>query len=99
MKREFNWLRGEIEANSVECGGAKIIDMHTVRTLINKTESKLDKIYGDWNLDYCEWKVEDAEANLYVTKCEQRQLIFEGTATENDYKFCPYCGRPIVEVE
>ena len=47
----------------------------------------------------CEWKLEDAEANLYVTSCEQRQLIFEDTPNENGYRFCPYCGRKISEVE
>ncbi|MFR4843756.1 MAG: hypothetical protein ACLUBQ_11440 [Roseburia inulinivorans] len=43
----------------------------------------------------CEWKLEDAESNLYVTGCENRQLIFEGTPEENGYKYCPYCGRKI----
>lgn len=43
----------------------------------------------------CEWKLEDEESNLYVTGCENRQLIFEGTPEENGYKYCPYCGRKI----
>lgn len=43
----------------------------------------------------CEWELEDAESNLYVTGCENRQLIFEGTPEENGYKYCPYCGRKI----
>lgn len=43
----------------------------------------------------CEWKLEDSESNLYVTGCENRQLIFEGTTEENGYKYCPYCGRKI----
>lgn len=43
----------------------------------------------------CEWKLEDSESNLYVTWCENRQLIFEGTPEENGYKYCPYCGRKI----
>lgn len=43
----------------------------------------------------CEWKIEDSESNLYVTECENRQLIFEGTPEENRYKYCPYCGRKI----
>lgn len=42
-----------------------------------------------------EWKLEDLESNLYVTGCENRQLIFEGTPEENGYKYCPYCGRKI----
>lgn len=47
----------------------------------------------------CEWKLEDAEGNLYATGCENRQLIFEGTPEENGYKYCPYCGKRIKEVE
>ena len=43
----------------------------------------------------CEWKLEDSESNLYVTECENRQLIFEGTPEENGYKYCPYCSRKI----
>lgn len=43
----------------------------------------------------CEWKLEDSESNLYVTGCENRQLIFEGTPEENGYKYCTYCGRKI----
>lgn len=45
----------------------------------------------------CEWKLENAESNLYVTGCENRRLIFEGTPEENGYKHCPYCGRKIKE--
>ena len=43
----------------------------------------------------CEWNLEDVESNLYVTGCENRELIFEGTPEENGYKYCPYCGRKI----
>lgn len=43
----------------------------------------------------CEWKLEDVEQNLYVTECENRHLIFEGTPEENGYKYCPYCDRKI----
>ena len=45
--------------------------------------------------DVCEWKLEDEEANLYLTVCQQRQLIFEGTPKENGYRYCPYCGKKI----
>ena len=49
--------------------------------------------------DVCEWKFEDEEANLYLTGCQQRQLIFDGTPKENGYRYCPYCGKKIKEVE
>ena len=45
--------------------------------------------------DVCEWKFEDEEANLYLTGCQQRQLIFDGTPKENWYRYCPYCGKKI----
>ena len=49
--------------------------------------------------DVCEWKIEDEEANLYLTGCQQRQLIFEGTPKENGYRYCPYCSKKIKVVE
>ena len=45
--------------------------------------------------DFCEWRFEDEEANLYLTRCQQRQLIFDGTPKENGYRYCPYCGKKI----
>lgn len=49
--------------------------------------------------DVCEWKLEDEEANLYLTGCQQRQLIFDGTPEENGYRYCPYCGKKIKVVD
>ena len=49
--------------------------------------------------DVCEWKLEDEEANLYLTGCQQRQLIFEGTPKENGYRYCQYCRKKIKVVE
>ena len=46
--------------------------------------------------DVCKWKLEDEEANLYLTGCQQRQLIFEGSPKENGYRYCHYCGKKIL---
>ena len=46
MKQIFNWLREEVEASAVRCGGARLLDMHTVRTLINKAEMMVEKDFG-----------------------------------------------------
>lgn len=51
--------------------------------------------HGGVSDDVCEWKLEDEEANLYLTGCQQRQLILEGTPKENGYRYCPYCGKKI----
>ena len=55
--------------------------------------------HGGVSDDVCEWELEDEEANLYLTGCQQRQLIFEGTPKENGYRYCPYCGKKIKVVE
>ena len=43
MKQIFSDLKAEIEERSVACGGTKILDLHTVRCLINRAESKLEE--------------------------------------------------------
>ena len=53
-----------------------------------KTRDEVQNSAGESNLL-------DEESTLYVTGCENRQLIFEGTPEENGYKYCPYCGRKI----
>ena len=62
---------------------------------VQALKSVLDDTYDD----VCEWKLEDEEANLYLTGCQQRQLLFEGTPKENGYRYCPYCGKKIKVVE
>lgn len=97
MKQIFDWLREQIKNNchEVEDGDGEKYEVISIGNAVNIITVGEVK----WEADCCEWKLEDEEANLYVTKCEQRQLIFEGTPTENGYKFCPYCGRKILEVE
>lgn len=46
---------------------------------------------------FCKWTLEDEKGSLYVTECEQRQLVFEGTPKDNSYRFCPYCGKQILD--
>ena len=65
--------------------------------LFNKgLERAIEIVKGEYAPEQsCEWSLEDAESNLYVTGCENRELIFEGTPEENGYKYCHYCGRMI----
>lgn len=64
--------------------------------LVVNLDDAIEIVRGDREPEpECEWKLEDAEGNLYATGCENRQLIFEGTPEENGYKYCPYCGRKI----
>ena len=49
--------------------------------------------------DVCEWRVCDEEANVYDTSCRNPHILIEGTPRENNYKYCPYCGKNIKAVE
>jgi hypothetical protein len=36
--------------------------------------------------------------DFYSTSCEQSHVFFDGNCEQNIFKFCPYCGGHIVEV-
>ena len=44
--------------------------------------------------DVCEWEV---KSNYYVTKCSHDTDVMYGL--KQDFKFCPYCGKKIKEME
>lgn len=47
--------------------------------------------------DVCEWRLCDEEANVYDTSCRNPHILLEGSPSDNNYSFCPYCGRKIKE--
>ena len=49
--------------------------------------------------DVCKWKLCDEEANVYDTSCRNPHILIEGTPKENNYEYCPYCGKKIKAVE
>ena len=81
----------ELELHSFELG-TDTIPVHYVR--LNEAIEIVKQ--GGISDDVCEWKLEDEEANLYLTGCQQRQLIFEGSPEENGYRYCHYCGKKIL---
>lgn len=47
----------------------------------------------------CEWSTEDYDCEAYITGCGE---IFQFTSDgppENNFKFCPYCGGELVQVQ
>ena len=81
----------ELELHSFELG-TDTIPVHYVR--LNEAIEIVKQ--GGVSDDACEWKLDDEEANLYLTGCQQRQLIFEGSPKENGYRYCHYCGKKIL---
>lgn len=65
---------------------------------VNELRARIENMADQREADCCVWKYDDEE-DYYETSCGHLQVIMGGTPTENGYKFCPYCGRKIVEVE
>ena len=49
--------------------------------------------------DVCKWRLCDEGANVYDTTCRNPHILIEGTPRENNYSYCPYCGKKIKVVE
>ena len=85
------------ELRRVSGNGYRDIDGDYVPPMI-ETKNAIEIVkQGGVSDDVCEWKLEDEEVNLYLTGCQKRKLIFEGTPEENGYRYCPYCGKKILE--
>ena len=55
--------------------------------------------HGGVSDDVCKWRLCDEEENVYDTSCRNPHILIEGTPKENNYEYCPYCGKKIKVVE
>ena len=84
---------GELELHSFELG-TDTLPIHYVR--LNKAIEIVKQGGISDASDYvCEWRLCDEEANVYDTSCRNPHILIEGTPQENNYEFCPYCGKKI----
>lgn len=77
--------------------------LHQAKGQVVYTLEKMKEKYGtDTNVgsnEFCEWKADDREFGVFYTKCGNVELFSEGSPSENEYKYCPYCGKEIKVVE
>jgi len=45
----------------------------------------------------CEWSYDDID-DYYQTGCDKSFVLTDGTLDDSGFRYCPYCGRPISEV-
>lgn len=46
----------------------------------------------------CTWKDIQYDSDTWETDCGELWCLYEGTPEENRMKFCPYCGKKILQV-
>lgn len=44
--------------------------------------------------DFCHWLADDTDGS-FDTDCGNKFQFFDGTPSENKFRFCPYCGKKI----
>lgn len=47
--------------------------------------------------DVCEWKYDDSEY-YFESSCDHLHIFMSDGPKENEYKYCPYCGKKIKAV-
>lgn len=47
-------------------------------------------------MDYCKWQ-EDVEG-IWETDCKNSFVFSDGGPLENEFGFCPYCGKKILSI-
>lgn len=70
MKQIFDWLKEEIEANSVTVGGADIIGSHMARVLVNQAEAKWEKKHKPYDVEKVVEQIHDYFCKVIDT-CEE----------------------------
>ena len=45
----------------------------------------------------CDWREDEDDGNWWTT-CQQTFEFFDGTPEDNSFRFCPYCGLPLISV-
>lgn len=48
--------------------------------------------------NHCIWEKATTDYSIYDTSCTHTHQFFSGTPKNNSYKFCPYCGKPLITV-
>ena len=61
--------------------------------------SIVNQLAEEYNNDVCEWKQHEREIDVYFTECGQAHIFVDGNPEENNYEYCPYCGKKIEVVE
>ena len=86
---EFEKIRAKKTCNKEKCDTKEICRICVVDDAIEIVKQ------GGVSDDVCEWRLCDEEANVYDTSCRNPHILIEGTPKENNYEYCPYCGKKI----
>lgn len=96
LKKELSLAKKEKE----KCTGENHLQFYSAKGYAGGISYAIEVVKqgGDAN-NVCKWRLCDEELNVYDIRCRNPHILFKGTPKENNYKFCPYCGKKIKVVE
>ena len=87
-----------VEELEEKAGTVNVIGYGTIYEAINKDVAIEIVNQGGVSDDVCEWKYNDSEY-YFESSCEHLHIFMSDGPKENEYRFCPYCGKKIKVVE
>lgn len=69
-----------------------------MEVFMDKDEIIIRKYIEHISDDVCEWKYNDTEY-YWESSCEHLHIFMSDGPKENEYRFCPYCGKKIKAVK
>ena len=84
-------IRAKTTCNKEKCDTKELCRICAVDDAIEI----VNQLAEEYNNDFCEWRLCDEEANVYDTTCRNPHILIEGSPTDNNYEYCPYCGKKI----
>ena len=77
--------------------GTKYTDGEPMEIFMDKDDIIIRKFEENKD-DVCEWKYNDTEY-YWESSCDHLHIFMSDGPKENEYDFCPYCGKKIKVVE
>ena len=77
--------------------GTKYTDGEPMEIFMDKDDIIIRKFEENKD-DVCEWKYNDTEY-YWESSCDHLHIFMSDGLKENEYEFCPYCGKKIKAVE
>ena len=87
------------DAGDIGCTLGIVNSMENAIEIVNQVAEEYGKDINVRSNEFCEWIRDNDEFDVYDTKCRNRHVFFEGSPEDNEYVYCPYCGKEIKVVE
>ena len=95
MLKEIYSISDDMISEWMQIKEARIIER--IKKDVQSTETNAERIRKMTD-DVCEWKYNDSEY-YFESSCDHLHIFMSDGPKENEYGFCPYCGKKIKVVD